>query len=199
MKKKFPLKSFSPKSFDQRINQKSPYLNHLSNQNHSSLKSLQNKKIDILFDEMSGNNKFKRNYSIFDPTSKNNYSNCNISKIDESEIINDDKSLYKNIPVMLPYLKIITTSPNEREFPEKYQKKEFKIDNFSGIYLKPKPISLHKIKQNKIEINSYKISKKKPINLKNSAFFLPLVNRNHFLSSNIKNNEPFFSNNRIKS
>ena len=199
MKKKFPLKSFSPKSFDQRINQKSPYLNHLSNQNHSSLKSLQNKKIDILFDEMSGNNKFNRNYSIFDPTSKNNYSNGNISKNDESEIINEDKSLYKNIPVLLPYLKIITTSANEREYPEKYQKKEFKIDNFSGIYLKPKPISLHKIKQNKIEINSYKISKKKPINLKNSAFFLPFVNRNHFLSSNIKNNQPFFSNNRIKS
>ena len=199
MKKKFPLKSFSPKSFDQRINQKSPYLNHLSNQNHRSLKSLQNKKIDILIDEMSGNNKFKRNYSIFDPTSKNNYSNGNISKNDESEIIYEDKSLYKNMPVLLPYLKIITTTANEREFPEKYQKKEFKIDNFSGIYLKPKPISLHKIKQNKIEINSYKISKKKPINLKNSAFFLPLVNRNHFLSSNIKNNQPFFSNNRIKS
>ena len=199
MKKKFPLKSFSPKSFDQRINQKSPYLNHLSNQNHRSLKSLQNKKIDILFDEMSGNNKFNRNYSIFDPTSKNNYSNGNISKNDESEIINEDKSLYKNMPVLLPYLKIITSSPNEREFPEKYQKKEFKIDNFSGIYLKPKPISLHKIKQNKIAINSYKVSKKNPINLKNSAFYLPFVKRNIFLSSNIKNNQPFFSNNRIKS
>ena len=73
MLKKFPLKSFSPKSFDQRINKKSSYLNHLSNQNHSSLKSLQSQKMDILFDEMSGNNKFKRNYSIFDPTSKNNY------------------------------------------------------------------------------------------------------------------------------
>ena len=197
MKKKFPLKSFSPKSFEQRINQKSLYLNHLSSQNHSSLKSLQNKKMDILFDEMAGNNKFKRNYSIFDPPLKNNYSN-NISKNDESENY-DDKSLYKNIPVLLPYLKIITTSPNEREYPEKYQKKEFKIDKFSGIYLKPKPISLHKIKQNKIEINSYKLSKKKPINLKNSAFFLPLVNRNHFITSNIKNNQPFFSNNKIKS
>ena len=197
MNKKYLINRYSYKNFDQKLNQKSSYLNHLSNQNSKSLKSLRAQKLNILYDEISGNNNFQRNYILFDPIRKDKKINKN--KEEESKIINMEmnNNISQKIPLLLPYLKMVMTSPNEKENPEKYQKKDFMIDNFSGIYLKPKAISLHKIKQNKIENNSYKINKKKPNNKNSNEFCLPSLNKNHFICSEIKNNQPFFSNNHF--
>ena len=195
MNQRFLINKYSQKKFNQKINKRSSYLNHLPNQNSKSLKSLRTQKINILYDEISGNNKFKRDYLLFDPMSQNKKMNNK----EECEIINMEKNFSQKIPILLPYLKIIMTSPNEKEYPEKYVKKDFMIDDFSGIYLKPKPMSLHKIKQTKIENNSYKQNKnnKKPKKRNSSEFYLPILNKNHFLCSEIKNNKPFFSNNNF--
>ena len=182
------LNKVSHKNFDLKINKKSNYLNHLPNQNTKSLKTLCSKKIDILIDEISGNKKFKRNYLFF------NYKQNNYIKNKESdENIKEEKNISKNIPTFSPYLKVIMTSPYDKEYPEKYRKKDFMIDEFSGMYLKPKPMSLHKIKQNKIANNSYKQSYKINKNLNSSEFCLPLINKNRINIHEIKNNQPFFS------
>ena len=60
------------------------------------------------------------------------------------------------------------------------------------MYLKPKPISLHKIKLNKIENNSYKQYLKKSRVNNSSQFCLPILNKDHFLSREVKNNKAFF-------
>ena len=189
------LNKFSNKNFNQKLNKKSSYLNHLSNQKIKSLKSLQSKKINILYDEITGYNKFQRDYSIFDHPIATNISNN--SKNEESEIINEEKNLSKKAPMLLPYIKLVMASPNEKEYPERYKKKDFMIDKFSGMYLKPKCMSLHKIKQNKIDNNSYKQSNKLPKEINNSSFVLPLVNKSQYKSNRVKNNEPYFSSNNI--
>ena len=195
MNQRFLINKYSQKKFNQKINKRSSYLNHLPNQNSKSLKSLRTQKINILYEEISGNNKFKRDYLLFDPMSQNK----KINNKEECETINMEKNFSQKIPILLPYLKIIMTSPNEKEYPEKYFKKDFMIDDFSGIYLKPKPMSLHKIKQNKIENNNYKQNKnnKKPKKRNSSEFYLPILNKNHFLCSEIKNKKNFFSNNNF--
>ena len=71
------------------------------------------------------------------------------------------------------------------------------IDNFAGIYLKSKLKSLHKIKQIKIENNSYKQNFKSNEKINSSEFCLPILNKNHFLNSEIKNNQPYFINYNI--
>ncbi len=197
MKKRFKINKYSYKNFNQIIKKKSPYLNNLSTQNNKSLKSLNSQKIDILFDEITGNNKFKRNYVLFEPSSVTNINNNNINNSEDIKVNNIEKNISNKIPLLFPYLKIVMTSPNEREFPEKYQKKDFMIDKFSGMYLKPKPISLHKIKLNKIENNSYKQYLKKSRINNSSQFCLPILNKDHFLSSEVKNNRAFFSCNNI--
>ena len=204
MSNKFLINKNSHKNFKEKINKKSSYLNHLKNQNSLSLKSLRSQKIDKLYDEMTENNKFKRNYLLFQPsTNKNKKISINnednkinsINNINSINTINNmEKNVSKKMPLLLPYLKIVMTSPNEKEYPEKYQKKNFKIDNFSGIYLKSKPISLHKIKQMKIENNSYKQNIKASKIKNSSEFYLPLVNKDHFLLSKIKNNQSYFDN-----
>lgn len=188
------LNKYSNKNFSQKINRKSSYLNHLSNQNVQSLKSLNVKKEGILFDEII-DNKFERNYCLFNPKSKKT---VNVNS-EEAKKINYNKNISKKIPLLLPYIKIVMTSENEKEFPEKYQKKNFMIDNFAGIYLKPKPKSLHKIKQIKIENNSYKQNFKSNKKINSSEFCLPLLNKNHFINSEIKNNHPYFINYNISS
>ena len=190
MKKKILINKNSKKNFSEKINKKSSYLNHLFNQNTQSLKSLRSQKLDILYDEITDNNKFKRNYLLFEPQTINKNSINN----EENKINNMEKNLSKKIPVLLPYLKIMMSSPNEKEYPERYQKKNFMIDDFSGIYLKSKPKSLHKIKQIKIKNNSYKQNFKVAKVNNSNEFYLPLLNKNHFLASKIKNNQSFFDN-----
>ena len=114
------LNKYSNKNFSQKINRKSSYLNHLPIQNVQSLKSLNVKKEDILFDEII-DNKFKRNYYLFEPKSKKT---VNVNN-EETRIINYKKNISNKIPLLLPYIKIVLTSENEKEFPEKYQKKKF--------------------------------------------------------------------------
>ncbi len=200
MRKNFGVNRYSYKNFNQIINKKSSFLNNLPNQNTKSLKSLNSKKIDILLDEMTGNNKFKRHYDLLSPQiqspaiNANNNNNSNKNKEEKKNTINNENNIYNRIPLFLPYLKIVMTSPNEREYPEKYKKKDFMIDDFSGIYLKPKPISLHKLKQKKI----YK-QKLHKSNNDNDDFCLPLIKKSHYLSKEIKNNHAFFSSNNISS
>ena len=116
MNQRFLINKYSQKKFNQKINKRSSYLNHLPNQNSKSLKSLRTQKINILYEEISGNNKFKRDYLLFDPMSQNK----KINNKEECETINMEKNFSQKIPILLPYLKIIMTSPNEKEYPEKY-------------------------------------------------------------------------------
>ena len=172
------INKYSYKNFNQIIKKKSPYLNNLSTQNNKSLKSLNSQ------------------YVLFESRSVTNINN-NINNSEDNKVNNIEKNISNKIPLLLPYLKIVMASPNEREFPEKYQKKDFMIDKFSGMYLKPKPISLHKIKLNKIENNSYKQYLKKSRINNSSQFCLPILNKDHFLSREVKNNKAFFSCNNI--
>ena len=164
---------YSNKAFNEKLNNKSAFLNVLSNKNCKSIKSLRQQKIDNLFEEISGNNKFKRNYYLLYKASitKNN-------KINKNNKISLKKERNKNIPLLKPYYKIILTSPSEKEYPETYKKKDFMIDDFSSIYLKSKPINIFNVKQYKIENNSYKQRFKKQKVINSSEFCLPILRRN---------------------
>ena len=87
------INKYLQKKFNQKINKRSSYLNHLPNQNSKSLKSLRTQKINILYDEISGNNKFKRDYLLFDPMSQNK----KINNKEECEIINMEKNFSQKI------------------------------------------------------------------------------------------------------
>ena len=161
---------FSSKNFKNLLEKKCSFLDNLSIQNSRSLKSLHAQKLNILFEQSSEKeNNFQRNYSIFNKNISYNksYKKHKISKY----------------PNLLPNIKIVLTSPEEREYPEKYLKKDFINNNISGLYLKTKPINMNK--NNNTNKNADNIFS--PI--KENNFILPIINqRNVILPIKIKKN-----------
>ena len=116
--------------FDSKLNQKSNYLKNLDYLKTESNKEIEDKKIDILIDKCLGINKFERDYSFFSPPVYASHS---------SSPSKDNKNQKKRL---FPELKVLITSPDEREYPEKYKKKDYIEDSFSNIYKN------HKINKN---------------------------------------------------
>ena len=115
--------------FDSKLNQKSNYLKNLDYLKTESNKEIEDKKIDILIDKCLGINKFERDYSFFSPPVYASHS---------SSPSKDNKNQKKRL---FPELKVLITSPDEREYPEKYKKKDYIEDSFSNIYKNHKIIN----------------------------------------------------------
>ena len=170
MNKKFYINHFSSENFKNLLQKKCSYLDNLSFQNSKSLKSLRAQKLNILFDQSSEKkNNFQRNYSIF---TKN------------KNIINNIKSYEKSnrnkFPNILPNIKIELTSPEESEYPEKYQKNNFISNNISGLYLKANHLNI-KRNENNIKNNAF-------INKKSNNDNLPIISRRNIIPIHIKKN-----------
>jgi len=107
--------------FDSKLNQKSNYLKNLDYLKTEGIKEIEDEKIDILIDKCLGINKFERDYSFFSPPVYASHSSSP----------SKDKKQKKRL---FPELKVLITSPNERDYPEKYKKKDYIEDSFSNIY-----------------------------------------------------------------
>ena len=101
------------------FNKKSSYLTNLSKLKTEGIKEIENEKIDILIEKYLGINKFERDYSFFNPSLLGSQSPTNSKK---------------NKLKIFPELKILITSPLEKEEPNRYKPKNYIDDNFSNRY-----------------------------------------------------------------
>ena len=108
--------------FNSKLNQKSNYLKNLDYVKSEGIKELEDEKIEMLIDKCLGINKFERDYSFFSPP------------IYASHSTSPSKDNKKQKKRFFPELKVLITSPDEREYPEKYKKKDYIEDSFSNIY-----------------------------------------------------------------
>ena len=102
------------------------------------------KKYEILKEKILRTNKFERDYSIF-------------SK--EKLMLKPATKKFNNKFFFSPYIKPLFLSSEEVNYPNKYQKKKYDIDNFSLIYK---------------ETNSSYYSKSKPIVILNTSVYFKL-------------------------
>ena len=108
--------------FNKLFNKKSNYWKNLLNQNKEGIKEIENEKVDILINKCLGINKFERDYSFFNPPINGSLSSREHPKKQKFNF--------------LPNLKILITSPIERDYPDRYKQKDYIEDNFSNIYKK---------------------------------------------------------------
>ena len=80
----------------------------------------------------------------------------------------------------MPNIKIELTSPEESEYPEKYQKNNFISNNISGLYLKTNHLNI-KRNENNIKNNAF-------INKKSNNDILPIISRRNVIPIHIKKN-----------
>ena len=149
--------------FNYLFNKKSCYLKNLEKVRKEGSKEIENEKVDMLIEKYLGINKFDRDYSFFNPPSVGIQSSSK------------EESKKKKINIF-PDLKILITSPLEKNDPERYKPKNYIGDNFSNIYKK--------------------VKKKTPE--KNNRLFgsYRLVNRNPYSFED--NNEKYFKRNEKK-
>ena len=107
--------------FNYLFNKKSNYLKNLPKLKYDGLKEIENEKVKILIDKFLGINKFERDYSFFNPP---------LISMSTSPKEDPQKRKLK----LFPDLKILITSPLEKEEPERYKQKEYLEDSFSNIY-----------------------------------------------------------------
>ena len=107
--------------FDSLFNKKSDYLKNLVNVRTDGIKEIENEKVNILIDKCLGINQFDRNYGFFSPSIAATHSKTK----DEPK---------KPKLRLFPELKVLITSPNERENPDRYKPKDYIEDEFSNIY-----------------------------------------------------------------
>ena len=100
--------------FNSLFNKKSNYLKNLENIKTERIKEIENEKVELLIDKCLGINRFNRDYSFFNPS---NFSSREHAK---------EKKLR-----LFPELKVLITSPSEKEYPNRYKQKDFFEDNFS--------------------------------------------------------------------
>ena len=132
--------------FNNLFNKKSNYLKNLQNLNTEGIKEIENEKAEILIDKCLGINQFERDYSFFNPPLQN------------SEHSSREESKKKKLK-LFPELKILITSPIERNFPDRYKKKDFAEDDFSNIYKNNNRNNIEK--ENKLYGSYRSISKNK--------------------------------------
>ena len=149
--------------FNYLFNKKSYYLKNLEKVRKEGSKEIENEKVDMLIEKYLGINKFDRDYSFFNPPSVGIQSSSK------------EESKKKKINIF-PDLRILITSPVEKNDPDRYKPKECIGDNFSNIYKK--------------------VKKKTPE--KNNRLFgsYRLINRNPYSFED--NNEKYFKRNEKK-
>ena len=150
--------------FNYLFNKKSHYLKNLEKVRKDGNKEIENEKVDILIEKYLGINKFDRDYSFFNPPSVG----VQPSSREESK---------KKKTNIFPELKILITSPIEKNDPERYKQKDYIGDSFSNIY--KKVIKKTPEKNNSRLFGNYK-----------------LINRNP--NSFDQNNEKYFKRNEKK-
>jgi len=153
--------------FNTKLNKKSNYLKNLVNVKDEGYKKIENDKVDILINECLGIDKFERDYSFFNPP---------IYGFQPSNEISEKSKLK-----LFPKLKVLITSPSEKDFPDRYKQKDYIEDDFSNIYKNSYRSSLDK--NNKIYSYNYK--------QKNKNYNTLETDRNYF-SRNGKNRGPSF-------
>ena len=132
--------------FNYLFNKKSYYLKNLEKVRKEGNKEIENEKVDMLIEKYLGINKFERDYSFFNKPSVG----VQPSSREESK---------KKKLNFFPDLKILLTSPIEKNEPERYKPKEYLGDNFSNIYKKVKKKTPEK--NNKL-LGSYRIINRNP-------------------------------------
>jgi hypothetical protein len=135
--------------FNYLFNKKSNYLKNLPKLKYDGLKEIENEKVEILIDKFLGINKFERDYSFFNPPLYG--------------AISSRKEQKKKKLTFLPNLKILITSPIEKDYPDRYKQKEYTEDEFSNIYKNSNNNSLNKSRNKNIVYGCYK-----PINVINA-------------------------------
>ena len=120
---------------------KSEYLKHLVKKRNESYNIITKQKYELLKEKILRTNKFERDYSIFSR---------------EKLMLKPIKKERNNKFYFSPNIKPIFLSSEEINYPNRYQKKKFDIDNFSLIYK---------------ETNSSKYSKSKPIIILNTSSY----------------------------
>jgi len=153
--------------FNSKLNKKSNYLKNLVNVKDEGYKKIENDKVDILINECLGIDKFERDYSFFNPPIFGFQSSNDIS----------EKSKLK----LLPKLKVLITSPSEKDFPDRYKQKDYIEDDFSNIYKNSYRNSMEK------KNNIYSYNNKQ----KNKNYNTLETDRN-YISRNGKNRGPSF-------
>ena len=107
--------------FNYMFNKKSNYLQNLEKLRTEGVKEIENEKANILIDKCLRINKFERDYSFF-----------NRPKIGT---IASSREEPKNRKFkIIPNLKLLITSPIEKNEPDRYKPKDYLEDNFSNIY-----------------------------------------------------------------
>ena len=107
--------------FNYLFNKKSNYLQNLEKLRTEGVKEIENEKVDILIDKCLGINKFERDYSFF-----------NRPKI--GTLASSREEPKKRKLKILPNIKLLITSPTEKNEPDRYKPKDYLEDNFSNIY-----------------------------------------------------------------
>ena len=147
---------------------KSKYLKNLVKRKNESYNKLTNTKIEIIKDKLIRANKFERDYSFFS----------------KEKLVLKPLTMRQNKMYFTPDIKPLILSPEEAEFPNRYQKKKFDIDGFSLIYK---------------ETNSSKFSQSKPIIVLNTSSYSKLNQKNKSQEKNcfidFENKKNFESNN----
>ena len=142
--------------FNNLFNKKSNYLKNLGNLQSEGIKEIENEKVDILIDKCLGINKFERDYSFFNPP---------ISSSPSSPREEHKKKRLK----LFPELKVLITSPIERNYPDRYKQKDIIEDEFSNIYKHNYNNNIGK--ENKLYGSYNSINTKKNLLDKNNAKF----------------------------
>ena len=124
----------------------------------------------MLIEKYLGINKFDRDYSFFNPPP---------SGLQQSS---REESKKKKLNIF-PELKILITSPIEKNDPERYKPKEYIGDNFSNIY--------KKIKKRTPEKNNRLFGSYKPINRNQNSF--EENNENYFKRNEKKESSAFLT------
>ena len=150
--------------FNNLFNKKSDYLKNLIKQNTEGIKEIENEKVDILIDKCLGINKFERDYSFF---------NQPIYGVSSSREETKKKKLK-----LFPDLKILITSPIEKNDPDRYKQKDYMEDQFSHIY---KNNNTNSPERKNILYGSYK-----PLNRKN--YSLDNENKKKIFYRNVQDN-----------
>ena len=107
--------------FNYLFNKRSNYLKSLPKLKNDGIKEIENEKAELLIDKFLGLDRFQRDYSFFNPP---------LMPANTPSKEDPKKRKIK----LLPNLKILITSPLEKEEPERYRQKDYLEDNFSNIY-----------------------------------------------------------------
>lgn len=136
---------------------KSKYLKSLEKKKNESYNIVTDKKLEMIKEKLLRTNQFRRDYSIFS----------------KQKLFIKPESTKTNQYYFTPDIKPLFLSLEEINYPNRYRKKKFDIDNFSLIYK---------------ETNSSNYSKQKPLKVLNTSSYSKLNQKGKYKGNNSSNN-----------